>query len=328
MEAPKSETLPPPPSVINAIRAGFDTVTVHLTAILLPLALDLFLWLGPRLNVEKVTMVYLKMYREMAGNLNLPSEPVQQFLKMATAFWQDFNLFSALSTFPIGISSLVRGLQPADNPLGAPHLLMVTSTGGMLGWMFLFVLAGWLVGAVYFRWVASLALPQGQKISLSVLFQSFSLSALYMILLFVIGMPLMLFLFMMFAISPILGQGLFLFLGFISIWVVVPLYFAGHGIFLRGQNLFASILSGIRLARFTLPTSSLFVLLALVISTGLDYLWSIPKSNSWMLAVGIFGHAFITTALLAASFIYYRDTTTWLQIVFDKLKAGAAPRQA
>jgi hypothetical protein len=39
-----------------------------------------------------------------------------------------------------------------------------------------------------------------------------------------------------------------------------------------------------------------------------------------MTIVGIGGHAFITTALLAASFVYYRDMNVWLQTVFEKLQ--------
>jgi hypothetical protein len=44
-----------------------------------------------------------------------------------------------------------------------------------------------------------------------------------------------------------------------------------------------------------------------------------------MMLIGIAGHAFITTALLAASFAYYRDMNVWLQIVFEQLqqKKGA-----
>jgi hypothetical protein len=71
----------------------------------------------------------------------------------------------------------------------------------------------------------------------------------------------------------------------------------------------APILSSLQMTRFSLPNSSLFVLTVLFISIGLNYLWRIPEPDSWMLLVGIFGHAFITTALLAASFIYYRDMT-------------------
>jgi hypothetical protein len=39
-----------------------------------------------------------------------------------------------------------------------------------------------------------------------------------------------------------------------------------------------------------------------------------------MKLVGIGGHAFITAALLAASFVYYRDMNVWLQTVFERLQ--------
>jgi uncharacterized membrane protein YdcZ (DUF606 family) len=74
------------------------------------------------------------------------------------------------------------------------------------------------------------------------------------------------------------------------------------------------------MARFTLPTSGLFVLSVILLTTGLNYLWSVPPDDSWMLLVGIAGHAFITTALLAASFVYYRDMNAWLQTVFEQLQ--------
>jgi hypothetical protein len=47
-----------------------------------------------------------------------------------------------------------------------------------------------------------------------------------------------------------------------------------------------------------------------------------------MMLVGIAGHAFVTTALLAASFIYYRDMNAWLEIVFERLKPNTAAPQA
>jgi hypothetical protein len=47
-----------------------------------------------------------------------------------------------------------------------------------------------------------------------------------------------------------------------------------------------------------------------------------------MLLLGIFGHAFITTALLAASFIYYRDMNAWLETLLEKLKSKKSSAQA
>jgi hypothetical protein len=71
----------------------------------------------------------------------------------------------------------------------------------------------------------------------------------------------------------------------------------------------------------TLPTTSLFILSVLVISEGLDLLWRIPPETSWLTLVGVCGHAFITSALLAASFIYYRDADHWTQETLKMLKS-------
>jgi hypothetical protein len=109
--------------------------------------------------------------------------------------------------------------------------------------------------------------------------------------------------------------------------VIVPLYFWPHGIFLKQQNVFTSILSSLRMMRFTLPTSSLFVLTVFLLTFGLNFLWSIPPEDSWMTLVGILGHSFVATALLASSFVYYRDMNNWLQIAIEQLKLSP-PKQA
>ena len=72
--------------------------------------------------------------------------------------------------------------------------------------------------------------------------------------------------------------------------------------------------------RFSLPTSGMFVLSAFLLSRGLDVLWSAPQTDSWLTLVGFAGHAFITTVLLAASFIYYRDMTDWLKNVYERIQ--------
>ncbi len=331
METPKIENLPPPPNVIGALKAGFETISTHLTVILFPLILDLLLWLGPRLSVDKLFLPVLAEFQRLTKDTSLPSTSpadVASAIEIYKQAFERFNLLSVLRTFPIGISSLISGMAPTGTPLGTAQILPVLSSESLLGWIALLTLLGWLGGGIYFRWVASLALPPEQSVSGRAVWQSLALSIIFMILSFMIGMPLFLVIYVLFLVSPVLAQGVLLLMGFLSMWLVVPLFFAGHGIFMRGQNVFASILSGIQMARFSLPTSSLFVLCVLFISMGLNFLWSIPSPDSWMLLVGILGHAFITTALLAASFIYYRDMTGWLQTVMEKLKANPLTPQA
>jgi len=146
-------------------------------------------------------------------------------------------------------------------------------------------------------------------------------------LLFLIGIPAMFMLGILGLINAGILQAAMFVLALFGAWIVVPIFFAPHGMYLRGQNAFYSIYASLRMARFTLPTSSMFVLVVFVISQGLNFLWSVPADDSWMTAVGIAGHAFVTTALLAASFIYYRDMNAWLEIVFERLKLDTAARQ-
>jgi hypothetical protein len=109
-------------------------------------------------------------------------------------------------------------------------------------------------------------------------------------------------------------------------WVIVPLFFWPHGVFIKRQNVIGAILSSVQLMRFTLPTSSLFVLTVFLLTFGLNFLWTIPPENSWLTLLGIFGQSFVTTALLAASFVYYRDMTAWLQTAIEKLRPSVVSK--
>lgn len=328
MYAQKLETLPPPPGVIGSLKAGFDVVSSHVMLIFIPLVLDLFLWLGPRLSVSNVMgPVYAALFEQVKRGLTTPDD-----VKRLAAFRDLFNeglgrfnmvsLISRLQTFPVGISSLVAKTMPVDTPMGSENIFEVSSSLGVLGYIFLLVLFGWVIGGLYFRWVSGTALgPQGSVISpLRAVLQTLLLSVLWFAALVAVSIPVMLLLTVLTIFSPLLASVALFVILLMSFWLIVPLFFVAHGIFVRGQNAFHSIFTSFKMARFTLPTSGMFVLSTFVLSTGLNYLWSVPKSNSWMTLVGIGGHAFITTALLAASFVYYRDMNSWLQMVFEELQ--------
>jgi len=330
----KIETLPPPPGVVGSLRAGFDAIASHLTVILIPLALDLFLWLGPRLHVDRLFQPIfdeMSRYARYSGFPSADLKTLQENSALILAQLQEFNLLSVLRTFPIGVFSLMSGAMPNQTPLGAPSIIQIDSVFTLFGWIVLLIFMGWMCGGLFFRWVSLVVVdpahPVDNRVGQSIL-QTMLMSVMYFILGIMLGTPLLIVLALIMAASPLLAQGLLLILGLLSMWLVVPVFFSPHGIFLRRQNVFSSIYSSLRMARFTMPTSSLFVLSVLLIAYGLNFLWNIPASDSWMALVGIFGHAFVTTSLLAASFIYYRDMQVWLQTVFEKLKANLPTQQA
>jgi hypothetical protein len=329
MKTSTLESLPPPPGVVVSLRAGFDAIASHFLVILLPLALDLWLWLGPRLSMEVLLKPILVDFSRMAGAGGMPVADIDKALEIYSALFHEFNLFSVLRTFPIGIFSLMTGRMPLATPLGGPTIWQVSTAENLLAILVGFTLAGWLGGGLYFYWVSVIVTPaQDDRIrSVQAVLQTAFFSLVWVIASFILGMPIILVIYLLFALSPSLAQGVLLFLGFLSMWLIVPLFFSPHGIFVKKQNALASIVNGLRMARFTLPTSSMFVLSTFLLGIGLNFLWGVPPEDSWMMLVGIFGHAFVTTALLAASFIYYRDMTSWLEIALERFKTNATTRQ-
>ncbi len=315
---------------MGSLRAGFDAVASHVGLILLPAILDIFLWLGPRLSVEKLISPLLKLIFEQARLTMTSATDVKQFTQTQTlisTMVEHFNLLSLLGKlqiFPIGVSSLLAQKMPVQTPFGSQQVLEVSSSPLFFGLGFLLVVVGWAIGGLYFRWVSEIVLGDAKRerevSSTRAIAQTLILSLIWMLGLMAVFIPVVLILFVLVVISPALANGAVFVMLLLSFWLIVPLFFTPHGIFMRGQNAIYSIFTSLRMARFTLPTSGLFVISVLLLSTGLNYLWNVPPDDSWMMLVGIGGHAFITTALLAASFVYYRDMNVWLQTVFERLQ--------
>jgi hypothetical protein len=150
--------------------------------------------------------------------------------------------------------------------------------------------------------------------------QTFLLSVGWTLGGFFVMLPLLFVLGLLTMVSPLLSNTILIVILILSYWLIVPLFFMPHGIFTRKQNALYSVLSSLQMSRFTLPTSGMFVFSVFLLARGLSYLWCVPMSDSWMMLVGISGHAFITTALLAASLVYYRDMTVWIQHALEQLQ--------
>ena len=336
MDTQKLESLPPPPGVIGSLRAGFDAVASHVWLILVPLALDIVLWLGPRLSVDGLIRPFVR-YMFLQARRGVAASEMDQFLEAQTIFLdglQSFNLLSLVSklrTFPIGISSLLAQTMPAaGTPLGEQSIVQISSLPLLISIAFALTAMGWVGGGLYFRWVSGITLGQ-EETGISLLravIQTLILSVCWFIGLMVVLLPTVFVLTLLALINPILANGAIFVILLLAFWLVVPLFFMPHGIFARRQNAFISALTSLRMARFTFPTSGMFVISVLILSQGMNYLWSVPANDSWMTLVGIAGHAFITTAVLAASFVYYRDMNVWLQTVFEQWqKTRSAPKQ-
>jgi len=320
MNNAETQALPTPPSIFKAFLAGFDAVSNHISLILFSILLDLFLWFGPRLSLEKLISSF---FDQMLALPELGTPDTVQLMEASREAWillgQRYNLFSLLRALPVGIPSLMSSRSPVEMPLGAPLVWEVTSPGLAFWLAVLFLMIGLGVGTLYFGLVAQASLI-GQ-VSLRHAFQNWSRSFGQVLLLTLAALGILLASFVPFScvLSLLMLSGIgagrvmmFLYLGLLA-WLLMPLVFSPHGIFINGRKMWASLVEGVHMTRMTFPSTGLFLLMAIVLNEGLNLLWEVPLEASWLTLVGIAGHAFIATGLLAASFVYYHDARQWLQ---------------
>ena len=97
----------------------------------------------------------------------------------------------------------------------------------------------------------------------------------------------------------------------LTAWLIIPIFFSIHGVFL-GANAIQSFKLSFNLSKWFSSPTSFFLISMLIISQGLNIIWVIPEVDSWLLLIGIAGHAFISTGLLASSFILYQNYLIWI----------------
>jgi hypothetical protein len=287
--------------------------------------LDVALWLSPRLSIRDIYSSFISGMLEFMAVRPFSSQDVKTLTDSVEIFGR-FNWLSWIRTFPVGVSSLeafgMPDSLPLQTPFGLQEVIQISSAFNWFGWTVLLSTIGWILGSLYFRWVSVTALGREEAgISLfRAISQTILLSVIWVMGITVIILPISIILTIVTLISPALSNGILFVLLILSYWLIVPMFFMPHGIFVRKQNAVYSVFASLRMSRFTLPTSGMFVFSVILLARGLNFLWNVPAANSWMTLVGIAGHAFITTALLAASLVYYRDMNVWLQIVFEQMQ--------
>ena len=183
-------------------------------------------------------------------------------------------------------------------------------------WVLISIL-GLIGGALFFAIVSQAALYDGIDWGYTfrrlpwTTFQVLLLALVWIGLLLVLSLPLSCLLSVMLASGMLFGRFAVLLYGGLLIWMLLPLVFSAHGIFVKDLNVWDAVRQSVKITRLTYSTTALLFLGILLISEGLDILWNVPPESSWFMLVSVLGHAFVTTGLLAATFIFYRDAEMW-----------------
>lgn len=328
MFEPVSETKIEPPRLIPALTEGFNAVASHIYVILFPVLLDLLLWFGPLIRVKNILLPAMLNASQISAQAY--GEDSGVFLDAAKQMWttllEQFNILYSMRTYPVGVPSLLINKGVLNNPLGSLQVIELQTADAALLFMLGLSLLGVVLGSLYFSLIAGVTGPSAKRLTMAQLagqtLQCMLLSFILLCSLLVLSIPAVCLVSSLAFLLPSLGSMPLLLLGFILVWALLPVAFSPHGIFADQFKASAAIANSFRLVRASMNGTGMLFIILLLLGYGLDALWSTPAANSWMLLVGIVGHAFISSGLIAASFAFYNKGMKWLQAVVREINAG------
>ncbi len=320
----------PPRSVIACLAAGFDTVGRNLPVVALPVALDIFLWLGPQLSVSPLVQALVDVLR--ARSLTDPNAVSQlaQAAQLLEEFGAQFNLLSVAGGMPLlqMPSLLVRRASGAASPLGDPRVFSVSSLLALLPSWGGAALVGLVLGFLYLNEIACQVQllgasgrgqdPEGadsgavcSNDSAHGSLRKFLYFVAFAVGLLAIGSTVVPLWLLVVAVGTVIAEplGILFWVGGVGLfgYAVLHLIFVVPGLLLGDRSLPRAVGESVLLSHFNVWSVLGLVLIAVVIYEGLGYAWSLPAADSWALLVGIVGNAFVATGLTSAAFVFYRD---------------------
>jgi hypothetical protein len=325
-------------TIIDALAAGFDLVRRRLWLILVPVVLDLFLWLGPRISIGPLVQRITPLLSPPATTA-LSTADAQTLALSRDALLEagrSFNVFSLLTNTLLGVPGLMTVTEPAK-PVVTSAVIQVSSGWLALGTFILLLLASVFIATLYLGLIAQ-EITAGAINLKSLLLGVWIYGARIVALgAFLIGVALIL-VFPMSIVSALVAlvsQGLaIMIIGAFSLaamWVtlavLIYLFFAVSAIVLNGDGILPAVRNSITIVRRNMWSTLGLIVLVNLISAGLGLIWQRMAVASWGAQVGILCNSFVGSGLVAAVLIFYRDRYARLQHDVQNAALKPPPRK-
>jgi hypothetical protein len=297
------------PGVWSTLAAGFDLTAKHPWIIILPMLVDVFIWLGPRLRFQRI------IEQLVAG---LPSEvEIMELTQQLVEVGPQTNLFSVLSVPLLGVPALLAGLAPEKTPISV-GILDVNSGLNWLGLLIILSIAGLFLSAIYYVTI-SVVISQREKVgeseAVTQWFRRIStswlrflgLALLFLLVAMLVYIPFSIIGAVFFLLSPLLGTMVILVAPFIIFWIAIYLSFTPPGITLNNRSLIQAVKESVQLVQKNLPVVLLMILAILLLGTIVDWVLVAAENGTWFTLFNILIHAFVHTGFVTAFFILYQD---------------------
>ncbi len=319
-----------PLGVIESVSAGLGLVWRRPWTLLVPIVLDVVLWILPRLSLAEMFRPYMRQILNVAALQTDPqvAEGTRRSLEQAI---EAFNVLGIVATMLNAVTRLptLLAVDAADVPSPVPAWTSSIPVLEPAVFLFLFVsffLLGLFFVALYLEWIAQGVRPLETPVAGASLLRVAKLwlrLILFAALLagFLSGAVLVLLLLTAVFNSP--G-----FAGFVMLLITVGLFWVFIYFFFVPSAAAVSDI-GVReaLKRSTLLFRAFFwstlglVALSVFLDRGMAIIWDGFTVSTFGVVIGIVANAFIGTALLAASMVYYQDRLN----AFERMRQAVKP---
>ena len=285
--------------------------------ILIPIVLDLLLWLGPRLNVAPLFNQFAASYRDLASAEGVTPEIGEMVGQLSDSIRQMGEGSNLLNGLVSGTLLHVPGL-PVVAANWLPHYTIdVTTVGEAAIWWLVFSLLGLLLGVIYLTLLArrlpigGAAGATGGHVAVTVLrhwLQVIGFVIIVALALLIIYLPISFIVGLMMLVSPAMGSAAAAFAGALTLVVFFYLYFVTAALIMDNVPLSVAIMRSIRLVRENFWATLGFLLLSNLIGLGIALLLvQLANVGMWAGFVAIVINAYIGTGISMALLVFYRS---------------------
>jgi hypothetical protein len=309
-----------PTGVIETLSAGYAAVNRQPWVLLLPILLNVFLWLGPHVSysplvgpvvtgaTEWTRQMAVGQRRAVADSPTISGPELDQARQWLIARTDDVNGFEALAWSPLGMPNLPSLSTTSDdiafvNGWGDGVVLLAACIGlGLL-------LGGWFYGglAVASQNAPGGPLAAGRRVPRGVV-DVIGLVAVLLGVSVLLGLPVLLLIGFTALVSPPVAVLASLLLTAGLLFAMVHLFFSVAAIFVSGAGPLMAIQRSVGVVRRHLWPSVALILLTWLILAGMGRVWDVLAStvpSPYGVLLGILGNAYVASGLIAAGMVFY-----------------------
>jgi len=323
--------------IVDILSAGFERIAKRLWLILIPVAVDIGIWIGPRLSLNELSLSALGTLASL-GELGQEYQPSLEVLRDGlSSFGAQTDLLPLLSMHLLGVPSLTATFPPQARLLQTARPLVEVPTAGKAAILTVsLTMLSLLLGCLFLSWLAQEAReePANWAYVLHLTWRSWVRMFVLLLVIACVAVALGIGVSLVYALltlaSPQLGAALFSLLAIAMLWLSVYagiiFFFVPRAIVLDNVGIVRAVWSSLNVVHRNIFSAAIFVLLVNVIQTGLMFIWRLLTTSAVGTLISIAGSAYINTGLALAGFIFYRERfVAWQEAIAH---ANTSERQA